>query len=171
MSAAAKPDESIESPPPSESGASIALRTLEKRTRGLSLAGQIVECVDLLQSPECVVDELVRSVAEIRDAAGQSPPPHVELVSDADRLRDEGAFFYPSRELFVQGDSCSFTCLSTGVEFREQAAGRSRESREISLSEDVGNSIGKGAFGEDRREFGVVDVPGHLSRKPVSAFA
>jgi hypothetical protein len=74
------------------------------------------ECVDLLQTPELVVDELMRSVEQIREQAG---PHRVELISREAEAEGETAFFYPSRELFVNGDGCSFTCLATSVAFRE----------------------------------------------------
>jgi hypothetical protein len=94
-----------------------ALRSLEIRTRELPLDRQMVECIDLLQSPEFVVEDLVRSVEQVR-AAGPGVG-RVELVSDEETSND--AFFYPSRELFVQGDRCSFTCLATSVGFRDEA--------------------------------------------------
>lgn len=95
--------------------AAMALRELEIRSRGLPLEAQMMECVDLLQSPELVVDELLRSLSQIRTAEPERG--RLELVKDqADRA--EGAFFYPSRELFVRGDRCSFTCLATSLEFR-----------------------------------------------------
>jgi hypothetical protein len=96
--------------------AAMALRELEIRSRGLPLEAQMMECVDLLQSPELVVDELLRSLEQIRTAAPERG--RLELLKDqADRA--EGAFFYPSRELFVRGDRCSFTCLATSLEFRQ----------------------------------------------------
>ena len=122
MSAAAKPDESTQLPPRPAGGAATALRALEERTRGLSLDSQMVECVDLLQSPEFVIDDLVCSVVDIRKSAsagGCARPHRVELVSEASDDVEEGAFFYPSRDLFVQGDGCSFTCLATGVRFQQ----------------------------------------------------
>jgi hypothetical protein len=94
--------------------AAMALRELEERSRGLPLEAQMMECVDLLQSPELVVDELLRSIEQIRTAGPETA--RVELRSEAD-ARSEGAFFYPSRELFVRGDRCSFTCLATAIEF------------------------------------------------------
>jgi hypothetical protein len=95
--------------------AAMALRELEMRSRGLPLEAQMKECIDLLQSPELVVEELLRSIDQIRAAAPE--PGRLELLKGpADRA--EGAFFYPSRELFVRGDRCSFTCLATSLEFR-----------------------------------------------------
>ena len=98
--------------------ASIALRALEERTRRLSLDAQMVECIDLLQSPECVIDDLLRSVGEARELG--APVGRVEIVS-ADPS-DETPFFYPAREHFVQGDGCSFTCLATEVGLPEGAS-------------------------------------------------
>ena len=97
--------------------AAIPVRALAARARGLSLESQMSECVDLLQVPELVADEVKRSVAVVRDEAKtfdgldgllQDPEPPDE------------AFFYASRELFVRGDGCSFTCLATGVDFAPQ---------------------------------------------------
>jgi hypothetical protein len=83
----------------------------------------MVECVDLLQSPEFVIDDLIRSVAQVKTAGGNDAS--VELVSEEDGPRDpREAHFYPSRELFVQGDGCSFTCLGTRIEFRDPRAAR-----------------------------------------------
>lgn len=101
--------------PVERSATAMALRELEMRSRALPLQAQMNECVDLLQSPEWVVDELLQSIGQIRSAPAEVD--RIELVCD-DPARSEGAFFYPSRELFVRGDRCSFTCLATGVEFR-----------------------------------------------------
>jgi hypothetical protein len=111
MSAAEKPqNEHLQT-----TTASIALRALAERTRRLSLDAQMVECIDLLESPEYVIDDLLRSVGEARDLV--APSGRVEIVS-ADPS-DESPFFYPARELFVQGDGCSFTCLATDVDFSD----------------------------------------------------
>jgi hypothetical protein len=91
----------------------IALRALELRTRELSLDAQMVECVDLLQSPEFVVEDLVRSVEQATGAAGDRRS-RVSLQMAPAAQGD--AFFYPSRKLFVQGDACSFTCLATEID-------------------------------------------------------
>lgn len=98
-----------EEPKPCE----ISLRGFEARTRALSLEAQMVECVDLLQVPEIVVDELVASVASVREEKASASG--VSIVAADPEARE--AFFYPSRELFVQGDGCSFTCLSTELDF------------------------------------------------------
>jgi hypothetical protein len=94
---------------------STVLRALEIRTRTLPLEVQMVECIDLLETPELVVDDLVRSVEQVRESKG--PVGRIELVANEELRKD--AFFYPSRELFVQGDTCSFTCLATSVGFRD----------------------------------------------------
>ena len=100
--------------------AAMALRALERRSRALPLEAQMLECVDLLQSPELIVDELLRSIEQIRSAGPE--PGRLSLVSQRDPAV-EGAFFYPSRELFVRGDRCSFTCLATGLEFQSAGNG------------------------------------------------
>ena len=92
-----------------------ALRALEMRTRALPLERQMVECVDLLERPDFVVDDLVRSVEQLQ--TGAPPDARVDLVTGSPA--ESEAFFYPSRELFVQGDRCSFTCLATDVGFQE----------------------------------------------------
>lgn len=114
MSAAHKPKPGLELAQPVAGSDAIPLRTLEARTRALSLDAQMTECVDLLQAPELVVDDLVRSVLSIREASESAS---VALVSN-DGSEPSG-FFYPSRELFVQGDGCSFTCLATELGFLE----------------------------------------------------
>ena len=91
-----------------------ALRALEMRTRALHLDAQMDACIDLLQSPEFVVEDLVRSVEQTREIDPNVG--RVSIVSEDEVEKD--AFFYPSRELFVQGDRCSFTCLATKVGFR-----------------------------------------------------
>lgn len=91
----------------------IALRAFEERTRALSLESQMVECVDLLQNPALLVDEVLQSVCEVREAKEAGSDVRIVSSERADRT----AFFYPSRELFVQGDGCSFTCLATELDF------------------------------------------------------
>jgi len=73
--------------------------------------------------PDLVVEELLRSIEQIR-AAG-SGRERIVLTCDGSQAC-EGAFFYPSRELFVRGDRCSFTCLSTGLAFHAADAPRPR---------------------------------------------
>jgi hypothetical protein len=92
-----------------------ALRALEMRSRLLPLDAQMNECVELLLSPEIAVEDLLRSVDQVAD---EVPPGDPFSIRSTPQDRREG-FFYPSRELFVQGDGCSFTCLATEVEFRE----------------------------------------------------
>lgn len=108
---------------------STALRALEMRTRAMPLDAQMTECVDLLQSPELVIDELIRSVEQVRQT--ESHAAHVELASDEEAGGE--AFFYPARELFVQGDRCSFTCLATSVGFKEDG-GESHRSDQIDFA-------------------------------------
>ncbi len=96
--------------------AAIALCTLAESAQSLSLADQMTECVSLLQAPETLVHSLIRSVDEIRD----EPPLRGRLEMTSSEGREKGGFFYPSRELFVQGDCGSFTCLATAVGFGAQ---------------------------------------------------
>ncbi len=80
----------------------------------------MVECVDLLQSPECIVEGLLQRVVmaqEVGSSADRPDSKHIEVVSEEGVGME--AFFHSSRELFVQGDGCSFTCLATGVGFQE----------------------------------------------------
>ena len=91
------------------------LRSLAMRTRALPLDAQMVECVDLLQSPEFVVEDLVRSVEQVREIGPRAG--RVTLISDEEAAQD--GFFYPSRELFVLGDRGSFTCLATSLGFND----------------------------------------------------
>ncbi len=94
---------------------STALRALELRARGLPLETQMAECVDLLQSPEIVIDDLIQSVEQIREA--EKTADRVTILPSQEA--SSKAFFYPSRELFVQGDRASFTCLATTVVFSD----------------------------------------------------
>ena len=97
---------------------STSLRALEISTREMPLDQQMSACIDLLQTPEFAVEDLVQSIEQIRTIPPQRE--RVELISDESGASDEkGSFFYPSRELFVQGDRCSFTCLATSVGFRD----------------------------------------------------
>ena len=59
---------------------STALRALEIRTRRLPLEVQMVECINLLQTPEFVVDDLVRSVEQVREL--KDPVGRIELVAN-----------------------------------------------------------------------------------------
>lgn len=90
-----------------------ALRSLEMRSRMHPLDAQMQECVELLLSPEIAIDDLLRSIEQL---AQEYPAGDTFSIVSAPGNQREG-FFYPSRELFVQGDGCSFTCLATEVEF------------------------------------------------------
>ena len=60
--------------------AAMALREREMRSRALPLEAQMMECVDLLQSPELVVDELLRSIEQIRNTPPETG--RIELSKD-----------------------------------------------------------------------------------------
>jgi len=101
-----------------EQSAPTALRSIELRARDLPLEAQMGACIDLLQYPEVVVEELARSVEQVHARGGDGRS--VEIVSEQDGSRGSGkTFFYASRELFVKGDRGSFTCLATALEFHE----------------------------------------------------
>lgn len=121
MSAAERTD----SPPAPRPEGTTALRAFAERSRTLDLDAQMVECVDLLQSPESVLADLELSLDDVRRRAAEPDriARRVEVVSTEEV--DERAFFYPARELFVRGDGCSFTCLATEVDFRTRAPGGS----------------------------------------------
>lgn len=95
------------------------LRALEMRTREMPLDAQMAQCIDLLQVPGILVDDLVRSVEQARESVGRVG--RITLVSDSEKKAD--AIFYSSREIFVQGDGSSFTCLATSVGFEEDGVG------------------------------------------------
>lgn len=90
-----------------------ALRSLEIQSRLLPLDEQMAECIDLLQLPDVALDDVQRSVAAV--ASEYAAPTEPTLICAPSDLRE--GFFYPSREIFVQGDGCSFTCLATALEF------------------------------------------------------
>jgi len=97
-----------------------ALRSLEMRSRLLPLEAQMNECVELLLSPDVAINDLLHSIDQVAD---ESPlGPRFSIQSAPEDRRD--GFFYPSRELFVQGDGGSFTCLATGIEFVDGADDR-----------------------------------------------
>lgn len=95
-----------------------ALRSLEMHSRLLTLDQQMMECITLLQSPDVALTDLSRSIEMVSKEGLDDHPFALDSVPSDSR---EG-FFYPCRELFVQGDGGSFTCLATGVEYRDEDA-------------------------------------------------
>ncbi len=110
-----------------------ALRELEISTRNLALDGQMSACIDLLQSPDFAVDDLVQSVTQIRESV--ATPTREQLLSNLES--DESTFFYPSRELFVQGDGCSFTCLATEIEFLDGEGDGSPRTQDVQNADRI----------------------------------
>ena len=96
--------------------AMTAFRSLETRSRMLPLREQMLECVQLLQSPQVMVDDLLEVVEGI--VGDRASHQDVSVISTPAEYR--AGFFYPSRELSVLGDGCSFTCLATNVQFLEE---------------------------------------------------
>ncbi|MFK7897230.1 MAG: hypothetical protein AB8G23_15420 [Myxococcota bacterium] len=91
----------------------LPLRALAARAESYSLADQMTECMGLLQTPEILVESMVASVNQVRS----EPLMRGRMEITSSEGKEKGGFFYPSRELFVQGDFGSFTCLSTGLGF------------------------------------------------------
>lgn len=93
------------------------LRISYERVRKLSLQDQLADCADQLGHPDVLAGDLAASLELIQSwrltlaRQGLAPAPF-ELDSEV----DPGSFFYPSREIAVLGDSCSFTCLATGLD-------------------------------------------------------
>ena len=96
--------------------AMTAFRSLETRSRMLPLREQMLECVQLLQSPQVMVDDLLEVVGRI--VGNRTSHQDVSVISTPAEYR--AGFFYPSRELSVLGAGCSFTCLATNVQFLEE---------------------------------------------------
>jgi hypothetical protein len=103
-----------------------ALRSLELRSRQLPLEAQMNECVELLLSPDVAINDLLHSIEQVAD---ESPLGQRFSLQSTPEDRREG-FFYPSRELFVQGDGGSFTCLATEIEFVDGAEEAAEEAAE-----------------------------------------
>lgn len=93
----------------------LPLRAVAARARGLSLASQMSECVDLLQIPDILSDDLRTSIDLVVEAPKPAAGATLELASR--ESEESPGFFYSSRELFVRGDGCSFTCLATALDF------------------------------------------------------
>lgn len=99
-------------------GGLTPLRALEVRSRGLSLAAQMQECVELLQAPAVIEHDVRESIERIMVGPKSDVP--FRLIADAESKREGN--FYASREISVLGDGGSFTCLGTGIEFLDDAA-------------------------------------------------
>jgi hypothetical protein len=94
------------------------LREAYERARSLDLAGQIRECIDLLENPDLLVADIVETFRQIDDrfASGELVPADLARAGEALREgQDEPEWYYEGRDLSVLG-GCSFTCLSSGVE-------------------------------------------------------
>jgi len=94
------------------------LRQSQRRTRALSIDEHLRECVDQLQHPELLGEELRTSFAEIQSLlqSSDAAPARRAARSGEPAEIDRAAAFYPSREIFVVRDSSSFTCLATHVD-------------------------------------------------------
>ncbi len=95
------------------------LRTRYERVRSLDLPGQISECIELLENPDLIAEDVLVSFFQIEEAfkSGALKSDELRIASDRQREeQEEPEWFYEGRDLSVLGDSCSFTCLSSNVE-------------------------------------------------------
>lgn len=95
------------------------LRANYERARSLDLSGQIRECIDLLENPDLIAEDVLASFFQIEESFGRGNlnPDVLRLAYDRQRAeQEEPEWFYGSRDLSVLGDSCSFTCLTSNVE-------------------------------------------------------
>jgi len=93
------------------------VRVSYERVRKLSLADQLADCADQLSHPEGLAADLAASLEMVR--AWRITLARAGLTAgsiEPDVEGDPGALFYPSREIFVLGGPCSFTCLATGFD-------------------------------------------------------
>lgn len=85
----------------------------------MDTAGQLRECVDVLENPGVIVSEVLGSFHAVNLAFEQGVlDPEVLAASSEQRIQatEEPEWVYDGRDISVLGDSCSFTCLSSNVE-------------------------------------------------------
>lgn len=85
----------------------------------MDMAGQLRECVDVLENPGIIVSEVLESFHTV-DRAFEQGLLRPELLAARSeqhiRRAEQPEWIYEGRDLSVLGDSCSFTCLSSNVE-------------------------------------------------------
>lgn len=106
----------------SEEQKSFALTPLRlnyERARVVDVAGQLQECIDVLENPDIIVSEVLESFHAV-DRAFRQGVLRPDVLSALSEQQIAGAiepeWFYQGRDLSVFGDSCSFTCLSSNVD-------------------------------------------------------
>lgn len=91
-----------------------SLRQSYLRARSLSFDDQLRECVDQLQHPELITAELIQTRAALAQSLTSRSGDESAVPATAGEARRSSPF-YATREIFVQSDSSSFTCLADGV--------------------------------------------------------
>jgi hypothetical protein len=93
------------------------LRQSFEQARALPPNQQIDECVDQLGHPELIMAELVDAFHTVESWLDANPAPREDdLTCDREKQRIQSEeYIYEGRDLFVTGEPCAFTCLSTNV--------------------------------------------------------
>ncbi|MCP5040080.1 MAG: hypothetical protein GY944_03555 [bacterium] len=95
------------------------LRRSYLRARRADTTGQLRECIDVLENPEIIVDEVLESFRAVSRAFDEGVlEPDVLAAQSEQQIAAavDPEWFYEGRDLSVLGDPCSFTCLSSDVE-------------------------------------------------------
>lgn len=95
------------------------LRRNYLRARVADMAGQLRECIDMLENPEMIVEEVLESFRAVNRAFEEHVlEPEILAARNEQQIAaaEEPEWFYEGRDISVLGDPCSFTCLSSGVE-------------------------------------------------------
>jgi hypothetical protein len=102
---------------PGRAAPTTALRASFERARALRPEQQIDECVDQLSHPELIVAELVDALQTVESwlAANEASAGDDECESRNREPTLVEGYIYEGRDLFVLGQPCAFTCLSTNV--------------------------------------------------------
>ncbi len=144
-----------------------ALRRSFERARTLSLENQIEECVDQLQNPGLLA-ALVLDAYRVMEScfASEQPPslaeiPHPQTSEDSRVPTLVEEFIWPTRELSVARDNCSFTCLATNV---NPLPTDSADPNGLSAGLDY---VGLTCCAEGRLVLGAVQAPGDATAYPL----
>jgi hypothetical protein len=95
------------------------LRRSYQRSREIGIAGQLRECIDLLENPELIVSEVLETFHAVDRAFHEGTlRPDLLAAGSEEHIRQgsEPEWYYEGRDISVLGDPCSFTCLSSDVE-------------------------------------------------------
>jgi hypothetical protein len=102
---------------PSDRTPDTPLRHTCAHARRLGLQEQTRECVDQLGHPELIVGEVLDAFRTIEEWSRTAEIAWPDEPVDALVLghEDSGEIFYPTREISVVREPCSFTCLASRV--------------------------------------------------------